>query len=85
MVEFKIVLSDAKTGRAYNVDVSGGAAGGLVGKKLVTISMQEYSVLPDTGWSSRVHLTATAPPHAGTCPLPDAGGSSLPRVWGLNP
>ncbi len=34
MVEFKIVLSDAKTGRAYNVDVSGGAAGGLVGKKI---------------------------------------------------
>jgi small subunit ribosomal protein S6e len=34
MVEFKIVLSDAKTGRAYNVDISGGAAGGLIGKKI---------------------------------------------------
>jgi small subunit ribosomal protein S6e len=34
MVEFKIVLSDGKTGRAYNVDISGGAAGGLIGKKI---------------------------------------------------
>ncbi|MBP1929282.1 small subunit ribosomal protein S6e [Methanolinea mesophila] len=34
MVEFKVVLSDRKTGRAYNIDVSGGAAGGIIGKKL---------------------------------------------------
>jgi small subunit ribosomal protein S6e len=34
MVEFKIVLSDGKTGRAYNVDISGGVAGGLIGKKI---------------------------------------------------
>ena len=34
MVEFKVVLSDKKTGRAYNIDVSGGPAGGMIGKKL---------------------------------------------------
>ena len=34
MAEFKIVLSDQKTGRAYKVDVSGGAAGALVGKRI---------------------------------------------------
>ena len=27
MVEFKIVVSDPKSGRAFNVDASGGAAG----------------------------------------------------------
>jgi small subunit ribosomal protein S6e len=32
MVEFKVVLSDQKTGRAYNVAVSGGPAGALIGK-----------------------------------------------------
>jgi len=34
MAEFKIVLSDQKTGRAYKVDVSGGAAGALIGKQI---------------------------------------------------
>lgn len=34
MAEFKIVLSDQKTGRAYKVDVSGGAAGALIGKRI---------------------------------------------------
>ncbi len=34
MAEFKIVLSDQKTGRAYKVDVSGGPAGALIGKKI---------------------------------------------------
>ncbi|HUU75862.1 MAG TPA: 30S ribosomal protein S6e [Methanoregulaceae archaeon] len=34
MVEFKVVLSDQKTGRAYNVDVSGGAAGVIMGKQI---------------------------------------------------
>jgi len=34
MVEFKVVVSDPKTGRAYNVDASGGAAGAFVGKKI---------------------------------------------------
>jgi len=34
MVEFKVVLSDQKTGRAYNVDVSGGSAGAIMGKHI---------------------------------------------------
>ena len=34
MVEFKVVLSDQKTGRAYNVSVSGGVAGALIGKRI---------------------------------------------------
>lgn len=34
MVEFKVVLSDPKTGRAYNIVASGGAAGGLVGRRI---------------------------------------------------
>jgi len=34
MVEFKVVLSDQKTGRAYNVNVSGGPAGAIIGKRI---------------------------------------------------
>jgi small subunit ribosomal protein S6e len=34
MAEFKVVVADPKTGRAYNVDASGGAAGALVGRKI---------------------------------------------------
>ena len=34
MVDFKVVLSDPRTGRAYNVDASGGAAGSLVGRHI---------------------------------------------------
>jgi small subunit ribosomal protein S6e len=34
MVEFKVVLSDTKTGKAYNLAVTGGAAGAFVGKKI---------------------------------------------------
>ncbi len=34
MVEFKIVLSDPRTGHAYNLNVSGGAANGIIGKRI---------------------------------------------------
>ncbi len=34
MVEFKVVVSDPKTGQSYNLTVSGGAAGAFVGKKV---------------------------------------------------
>jgi len=34
MVDFKVVVSDPKTGRAFNVDASGGAAGSIVGKHI---------------------------------------------------
>jgi small subunit ribosomal protein S6e len=34
MVELKVVVSDPKTGRAYNVDASTGAAGSIVGRHI---------------------------------------------------
>jgi small subunit ribosomal protein S6e len=34
MAEFKVVVADPKTGRAYNVDASGGVAGALVGRRI---------------------------------------------------
>jgi len=34
MVDFKLVLSDAKAGRAYNVSVSGGSANAFLGKRI---------------------------------------------------
>ncbi|NYT16596.1 MAG: 30S ribosomal protein S6e [Methanomicrobiales archaeon] len=34
MVEFKVVLSDQKSGRAYNINVSGGPAGAIIGKRI---------------------------------------------------
>ncbi len=34
MVDFKIVLSDPATGKAYNIDATGGAAGSLMGKRI---------------------------------------------------
>ena len=34
MAELKIVVSDPKTGRAFNVDASGGVAGAVVGKRI---------------------------------------------------
>jgi small subunit ribosomal protein S6e len=34
MVDFKLVLSDGKDGRAYNVSVSGGSANAFLGKRI---------------------------------------------------
>jgi small subunit ribosomal protein S6e len=34
MVEFKVVISDPKAGRAYNIDASAGAAGAIVGRRI---------------------------------------------------
>jgi small subunit ribosomal protein S6e len=34
MVDFKLVLSDTKDGRAYNVSVSGGSANAFIGKRI---------------------------------------------------
>jgi small subunit ribosomal protein S6e len=34
MVDFKVVLSDPATGKAYNIDASGGGAGSLLGKSI---------------------------------------------------
>lgn len=36
MVDFKVVLSDPKTGLAYKIDAAGAAAGALLGKKIGT-------------------------------------------------
>jgi small subunit ribosomal protein S6e len=63
MVEFKVVVSDPKTGRAYNMTVSGGAAGAFVGKKIgkevdgVAIGLPGYK-LQITGGSDRDGTTA---------------------------
>ena len=34
MVDFKVVLSDPASGKAYNIDATGGAAGSLMGKRI---------------------------------------------------
>ena len=34
MVDFKVVLSDPKTGRSYKMTASGGAAGAIIGKRV---------------------------------------------------
>jgi len=34
MVDFKLILSDGKDGRAYNVSVSGGSANAFLGKRI---------------------------------------------------
>lgn len=36
MVEFKIILSDTRTGHSFKMDVSGGAAAALIGKRVGT-------------------------------------------------
>jgi small subunit ribosomal protein S6e len=63
MVEFKVVVSDPKTGHAYNMTVSGGAAGAFVGKKIGkevdggAIGLPGYK-LQITGGSDRDGTTA---------------------------
>ena len=34
MVDFKVVISDPATGKAYNIDATGGAAGSFMGKHI---------------------------------------------------
>ena len=34
MVDFKLVLSDPATGKAYNIDASGAGAGSFIGKRI---------------------------------------------------
>ncbi len=80
MVEFKIVVSDPKTGRAFNVDASGGAAGSIVGKRIGdefdagTLGLAGYRILI-TGASDRTGTTAKKGlPGAGRKKLLLAGG-----------
>jgi len=80
MVEFKVVVSDPKTGRAYNVDASGGAAGAIVGKRIGdeleagSLGLAGYRILI-TGASDRTGITAKKGiPGAGRKKLLLAGG-----------
>ncbi len=80
MVEFKIVVSDPKSGRAYNVDASGGAAGAIVGKRIGdeidagTLGLAGYRILI-TGASDRTGISAKKGlPGAGRKKLLIAGG-----------
>jgi len=63
MVEFKVVVSDPKSGRAYNVDASGGAAGAIVGKRIGdeidagSLGLAGYKILI-TGASDRTGIAA---------------------------
>ena len=63
MVDLKVVLSDPKTGRAYNVDASGGAAGSIVGKRIgdefdaAPIGLAGYTI-KITGASDRTGIPA---------------------------
>jgi small subunit ribosomal protein S6e len=80
MVEFKVVVSDPKTGRAYNVDASGGAAGAIVGKSIGdevdagSLGLAGYKI-KITGASDRTGTTAKKGiPGAGKRKLLLAGG-----------
>ena len=80
MVEFKVVVSDPKTGRAYNVDASGGAAGAIVGKSIGDeieagpLGLAGYKI-QITGASDQTGITAKKGlPGAGRKKLLLAGG-----------
>jgi small subunit ribosomal protein S6e len=80
MVDFKVVVSDPKTGRAYNVDATGGAAGAIVGKRIGdefdagSIGLAGYKI-KITGASDRTGTTAKKGiPGAGRRKLLLAGG-----------
>lgn len=80
MAEFKVVVSDPKTGRAYNVDASGGAAGAIVGKSIGdeidagSLGLAGYKIRI-TGASDRTGIAAKkGVPGAGKKKLLLAGG-----------
>jgi small subunit ribosomal protein S6e len=89
MVEFKVVVSDPKSGRAYNVDASGGAAGAIVGKRIGDeleagpLGLAGYKILI-TGASDRTGITAKKGlPGAGRRKLLLAGGIGFhPKMEG---
>ena len=81
MVDLKIVVSDPKTGRAYNVDASGGAAGSIVGKRIgdevdaAVIGLAGYRIRI-TGASDRTGIPAKKG-------IPGAGRRSLLLAGGI--
>jgi small subunit ribosomal protein S6e len=82
MVEFKVVVADPKTGRAYNIDASAGVAGALVGRKIGDevdagpLGLSGYKV-QITGGSDRTGTPANKSlPGAGRKMLLVAGGTT---------
>jgi small subunit ribosomal protein S6e len=89
MAEFKVVVADPKTGRAVNVDASGGAAGALVGRKIGDevdagpLGLAGYR-MKITGGSDRTGIPANGSlPGAGRRKLLVAGGTGFhPKMEG---
>jgi small subunit ribosomal protein S6e len=80
MVDLKVVVSDPKTGRAYNVDATGGAAGAIVGRRIGdeldagALGLAGYKI-KITGASDRTGIPAKRGlPGAGRRKLLMAGG-----------
>lgn len=63
MVDFKVVVSDRKAGRTYNIEASGAAASALIGKKIgdevdgAPLGLAGYTV-QITGGSDRTGIAA---------------------------
>jgi small subunit ribosomal protein S6e len=89
MAEFKVVVADPKSGKAYNVDASGGAAGTLVGRKIGDevdagpLGLAGYR-MKITGGSDRTGIPASSNlPGAGRKKLLIAGGVGFhPKMEG---
>lgn len=89
MAEFKVVVADPKTGRAYNVDAGSGTAGALIGKKIGDevdggpLGLAGYKMMI-TGGSDRTGTPANRSlPGAGRKNLLVAGGTGYhPRMDG---
>jgi dolichyl-diphosphooligosaccharide--protein glycosyltransferase len=52
MADFKLVLSDSKDGRAYNVSVSGGSANAFIGKRIPNANPFQAGVAGPAGAAS---------------------------------
>jgi len=83
MAEFKVVVADPKSGRAFNVDASGGAAGVFIGKKIGDevdagpLGLAGYRI-QITGGSDRTGTPANSSlPGAGRRKLLIAGGTGF--------
>ncbi|KAF5090866.1 30S ribosomal protein S6e [Methanospirillum sp. J.3.6.1-F.2.7.3] len=89
MVDFKVVLSDPATGKAYNIDASGAGAGSFIGKRIgdeidgSSLGFEGYKI-QITGASDRNGTPARKSlPIAGRRKVLMAGGIGFhPRVEG---
>jgi small subunit ribosomal protein S6e len=75
MADFKVVLSDPKTGRSYKIDAAGAAAGTLLGKKIGT----EVDGAP-FGLSGYRMMITGASDKTGTPARPDLPGNGKRRL-----